>query len=56
MAGLAHLSLILTLAAVHVALRFVAFLVTACSAARAGWRQGWAQERNRQALHHRRRR
>lgn len=56
MAGLAHLSLILTLAAVHIALRLVAFLVTACRAARTGWRQGWTQERNRQAIHHRRRR
>lgn len=45
MAGLMHLSLLLTLAAFHVALRCLAFLATACSAARSGWRQGWAQER-----------
>lgn len=56
MAGLAHLSLLLTLVAFHAALRCLAFLATACSAARVGWRQGWARERNRQAIHHRRRR
>lgn len=47
MAGLMHLSLLLTLAVFHVALRFLTFLVTACRAARVGWRQGWTQERQR---------
>lgn len=48
MAGLMHLSLLLTLIAFRAAVRFVAFLVTACRAARAGWRQGWTQDQERQ--------
>jgi hypothetical protein len=47
MAGLAHLSLVLTVLIFRAALRLVPFLFNAFGAARAGWRVGWHAGRQR---------